>query len=69
MSPCIAIPWLIGCSDRLGRALAELAAEQHLTVVAGAGASRDEAVHSRIHAGMTEVARLRTMGLLARARL
>jgi 5-methylthioadenosine/S-adenosylhomocysteine deaminase len=32
--------------------------------VVGAAASRDEAVHSRIHAGMTEVERLRTMGLL-----
>lgn len=64
VSPCIAIPWLIGCSDRLGRALAELAAAENLTVVVGAGASRDEAVHSRIHAGMTEVQRLRNMGLL-----
>jgi 5-methylthioadenosine/S-adenosylhomocysteine deaminase len=64
VSPCIAIPWLIGCSDKLGRALAELAAAQHLTVVVGAGASRDEAVHSRIHAGMTEIQRLRIMGLL-----
>lgn len=64
VSPCIAIPWLIGCSNELGRMLAELAAEQNLTVVVGAGASRDEAVHSRIHAGMTEVQRLRAMGLL-----
>ena len=33
VSPCIAIPWLIGCSDRLGRALADIAAGENLTVV------------------------------------
>jgi cytosine/adenosine deaminase-related metal-dependent hydrolase len=64
VAPCIAIPWLAGCSDRLGQALAKLANEHRLIVVVGAGASRDEAVHSRIHAGVTEVERLRTMGLL-----
>jgi 5-methylthioadenosine/S-adenosylhomocysteine deaminase len=64
VAPCIAIPWLAGCSDRLGQAVAKLANEQLLIVVVDAGASRDEAVHSRIHAGMTEVERLRTMGLL-----
>jgi 5-methylthioadenosine/S-adenosylhomocysteine deaminase len=64
VAPCIAIPWLAGCSDRLGQALAKLANEHGLIVVVGAGASRDEAVHSRIHAGMTEVERLRTTGLL-----
>jgi 5-methylthioadenosine/S-adenosylhomocysteine deaminase len=64
VAPCIAIPWLAGCSGQLGHALAKLANEQQLIVVVGAGASRDEAVHSRIHAGMTEVERLRTMGLL-----
>jgi 5-methylthioadenosine/S-adenosylhomocysteine deaminase len=64
VSPCIAIPWLTGCSARLGQALAELASEYGLPIVAGAGASRDEAVISRIHYGVTEVQRLRTMGLL-----
>jgi 5-methylthioadenosine/S-adenosylhomocysteine deaminase len=63
-SPCISIPWLAGCSDRLGESLAQIAAEQQLIVVVGAGASRDEAVYSRIHAGVTEVQRLRKMGLL-----
>jgi 5-methylthioadenosine/S-adenosylhomocysteine deaminase len=64
VAPCIAIPWLAGCSERLGQALAKLANEHQLIVVVGAGASRDEAVYSRIHAGMTEIERLRTMGLL-----
>jgi 5-methylthioadenosine/S-adenosylhomocysteine deaminase len=66
VAPCIAIPWLAGCSDQLGQALAKLANEHQLIVVVGAGASRDEAVYSRIHAGLTEVQRLQTMGLLGR---
>ncbi|HVX79333.1 MAG TPA: amidohydrolase family protein, partial [Bradyrhizobium sp.] len=64
VAPCIAIPWLTGCSDELGKALAAIAADRKLAVVVGAGASRDEAVYSRIHAGMTEIQRLRQLGLL-----
>jgi 5-methylthioadenosine/S-adenosylhomocysteine deaminase len=64
VAPCICIPWLTGCSDALGAALSDLANKYDLPVVVSAGASRDEAVHSRIHSKMTEIKRLEKMGLL-----
>jgi cytosine/adenosine deaminase-related metal-dependent hydrolase len=60
----IAVPWLTACSDALGKGLARLAETTGATVVAGACASRDEAVHSRMHYRKTEVRRLADMGLL-----
>ncbi|MEA2867753.1 MAG: 5-methylthioadenosine/S-adenosylhomocysteine deaminase, partial [Bradyrhizobium sp.] len=64
VAPCICIPWLTGCSDALGAALSDLANKHDLPVVVSASASRDEAVHSRIHSRMTEIKRLEKLGLL-----
>lgn len=60
----IALPWLTACSDALGEGLAHLAETTGAPIVAGACASRDEAVYSRMHYRKTEVRRLADMGLL-----
>jgi len=66
ITPCIAIPWLAGCSQDLGAALADLAKREGVIIVVSAAASRDEAVMSRMSYGQTEVERVAQMDLLGK---
>jgi 5-methylthioadenosine/S-adenosylhomocysteine deaminase len=59
-----ALPWLAAASDQLCRALAGLARDREVLVVADAGRTRDDAVACRIHHKRTEIARLHAAGLL-----
>lgn len=59
-----AIPWLLGCSDALLKAVAERALASGATIVVSAAPTRDDAVACRIQYRKTEVQRLKDAGLL-----
>lgn len=63
--PALALPWMAAASDPLARALAELARDKRVHVIAAAARSRDDAVASRRQYGRTEVNRLVRAGLLS----
>lgn len=64
LMPALALPWMAAASDTLARALAELAKDKQVRVIAAAARSRDDAVASRRQHGRTEVNRLVRCGLL-----